>query len=192
MLAGRNHPKIIRNSISKICSISRQVFSKEPENFSRKGVVGGVGGLGGVMSIMGDPLVHNAPKSLKSIKVGRVGRQEVQLCAQLRSFKPWLKYIGMIVTTRIVEHDVNCDLRRVVSLNQFQHFQGGFSIDFFAFDEGELEGFEIKRALNVEPFATRCGLCLGVLTLREPVMSGTALILEMHSVRRHDFLIRTQ
>ena len=51
-----------------------------------------------VMSIMGNALVHDTPKTLNGTEVGRVGRQEVQFHAPLRTFKPWLKYLGMMVT----------------------------------------------------------------------------------------------
>ena len=118
ILAGRDHPEVIRNSISELWPLVRQGFSKEPENRGREGVVGGV------MSILVNPLVHDSPKALN-----------------------------------------------------------GCSIDLFVFDEGELEGFEINRALNVEPLAVRFGSDRRLLTFREPAMSGTALILGMHGVR---------
>ena len=98
--------------------------------------------------------------------MGRVGRQEVQFHAQLRTLKSWLKYLGMMVT-RIVDYDVNYGLRVVVFLNLFQQLPSGFSIDLFALDEGELEGFEIKRALKIDPPATRSGFNRRLLILRK-------------------------
>ena len=49
------------------------------------------------MSIVGNPLVHNSPKALDGIEVRRVGRKEVQFHVPLRTFNPWLKYLGMMV-----------------------------------------------------------------------------------------------
>ena len=115
---------------------------------------------------MGNPLVHDTPKALNGIEVGRVGRQEVQFHAPLRTFKSWLKYLGMMVT-RIVDYDVNYGLRVVVFFNLFQQLPSGFSIDLFALDEGELEGFEIKRALKPDPPATRSGFNRRLLILRK-------------------------
>ena len=125
------------------------------------------------------------------IEVGRVGRQEVQFHAALRTFQPWLKYLGMMATC-IVEHDVGHAHRGVDFLNLFRHLLGGYSIDRFALDEDELECFVIKCALNVDPLATRCGFYRGLLILREPAMSRTALILGMHCVRKQNFFIWKQ
>ena len=143
------------------------------------------------MSIMGNPLVHDSPKVLNGIEVGRVGRQEVQFHTVLRTIKPWLKHLRKMVT-RIVEYDVNCGRVRVVLLNLFQYLPSGFSIDLCALDEGERGGFEIKRTLNVDPLTTQCGLDRRLLTLREPAMGWTALILGMHRVRKQNFLTRNQ
>ncbi len=48
-------------------------------------------------------------------------------------------------------------------------------IDLFAFDKSELKGLEIKRALDVEPLASRRGfqgdlLCLEDLTISRPIL----------------------
>ena len=125
---------------------------------------------------MSNPQVHDSPKALNGIEMGRVGWQEVQFHATLRTFKPWLKYLGMMVTC-IVEYDVNHTHRGVGIRNLFQHLPGGYSIDLFALNKDELKSFEIKCALNVDPLATRCGFNRRLLILREPTMSRTALIL---------------
>ena len=70
------------------------------------------------MSIMDNPLVHDTPKALNGIEVGCIGRQEVQFHAALRTFKPWLKILGMMVP-RIVDFDVNCRHLGVVFLYLF-------------------------------------------------------------------------
>ena len=90
-LSRYNQPENIRNSVSEFFSIFRRGFSKNPGNCSRESVVGGV------MSIVGNPLVHNSPKALDGIEVRRVGRKEVQFHVPLRTFNPWLKYLGMMV-----------------------------------------------------------------------------------------------
>ena len=70
------------------------------------------------MSIIDNPLVHDTPKALNGIEVGCIGRQEVQLNAAFKTFKPWLKILGKMVT-RIVDYDVNCRLLGVVFLYLF-------------------------------------------------------------------------
>ena len=92
------------------------------------------------------------------------------------------------MVTRIVEYDVNSGRVGVFFLNLFQHFRSGFCIILFAVGEGEHAGYEIKRALNVDPLTTRYGPDRRLLTIREPTMGWTALILGMHSVRKQKFL----
>ena len=62
-----------------------------------------------------------------------LGRQEVQFYPALRTFKPWLKHLGMMVT-RFLDYDVKCRCLGVFFLYLFQHLKGGFSIDRFALD----------------------------------------------------------
>ena len=97
-----------------------------------------------------------------------------------------------MMVTCIVEYDVNYTQRGVDFLNPFQHLTGGYSIDLFALDEDELGSFEIKCALNVDPFATRCDFKRRLLILREPAMSRTDLILGVYGVRKQDSLIFAQ
>ena len=123
--------------------------------------------------------------------MGRVGWQEMQFHATLRTFRPWLKYLGMMVTC-IVEYDVNFTHRGVNFLNLFQHLPGGYSIDLVALDKDELGNFEIKCALNVDPLATRCGFNRRLSILRKPAMSRTVLILGVHGVRKQDCLFFAQ
>ena len=109
ILLGQFHTEIIRYSISKLFPMFRQRFIKKLANCVLEFFEGGV------MFIMGNPLVHDTPKALNGIEVGRVGRQEVDFHPALRTFKPWLKLLGMVVT-RIVEYDVNCQCLGFFSL----------------------------------------------------------------------------
>ena len=74
----------------------------------------------------------------------------------------------------------------------FQQFPKGRSVDRVGLDDGQISVFEIKRSVKVEPLATRCCLNPDLLTLLEPAMSGTALILGMHGVQKNDYLARKQ
>ena len=144
------------------------------------------------MSTMDNAFVHDTPKALNGIEVGRVGRLGVQFHAALRKFKPWLRLLGKKIR-RIVEYGVNCGFLGEVFLNLFRQLKGDLNIDLFALDAGESESFEIKCARKIKPLATRCGFNRRLLTLREPPMRWTALIFGMHGVRKQQkFLTRKQ
>ena len=76
--------------------------------------------------------------------------------------------------------------------NPFQQIPKGHNVDRVGLDDGQISVFEIKRSVKVEPLATRCCLNRDLLTLLEPAMSETALILGMHGVQMHDYLTRKQ
>ena len=94
--------------------------------------------------------------------------------------------------TCIVDYEVNLGDLGAVFFNLLQQFPKGHSVDRVGHDDGQISVFEIKRSVKVEPLATRCCLNRGLLTLLEPAMSGTALILEMHGVQKHDYFARKQ
>ena len=94
--------------------------------------------------------------------------------------------------TCIVGYEINFGGLGVIFFNLFQQFPKGHSVDRVGLDNGQIAVFEIKRSVKVEPLATRCCLNRDLLTLLEPAISGTALILGMHGVQMHDYLTRKQ
>ncbi len=143
----RYNAEAIRDSVAELAPIVWQGFPEEPQNGLRELIERGV------VVIMGDPFVHDAPETFDWVEMWGIGRQKVQLHPPLRAFKPWLEYLGVMIAG-IVQEDMDGSHGWVVALQLCQqHLSGCLDIDLLTFHEGELEGFKIKRTLNVEPLS---------------------------------------
>ena len=125
----------------------RQGFAKKPQNSLSELIECGV------MAIVGHAFVHDAPETLNRVEMWGVGRQEMQLHTTLRAGQPWLQYFGVVIPG-IVEEHVDCHLGWVIAFQFFKHLLGGLRVNLLTFHKGELEGLQIKRALDVKPLAS--------------------------------------
>ena len=107
----------------------------------------------GVMAIVGHAFVHDAPETLDRVEMRCVGWQKMQFHSALWIGQPWLQYFGVVIPG-IVEKHVDCRLGWVVTLQFCEHLLRCFGVDLLGFHKGELEGLQIKRALDVEPLAS--------------------------------------
>lgn len=93
---------------------------------------------------MGDPFVHDTPKPLNRVQMRGIRWQKVQLNLAIWAIQPWLKNLGMVIAG-IVQIDMDYTHVGIVPFQFFQHLPSSLCIDFFGFNKGEVEGFQIDR-----------------------------------------------
>jgi hypothetical protein len=115
----------------------------------------------------------------------------VQLDAAAWLGQPLLHQFGVMIL-RIVEKDVDHRQQRIRCFERFQQTDRRSGVDGFGLDHARLSGFQINRAVNIEPFAAAGLLDRQLVVLGCPAADGAGSVGRMHRVPEQRGLVRSK